>query len=247
MKIINKIKNFIFDAEEEKAERQEKKEYKEIKEEPKEKKQVEIEDDIIDDDFKSIPPKKRFDFDRDFFPETRAKEEPPKEIMYQTPSYRKESKRFKPTPMISPVFGLILVSSDENPKEKKHKEEKELNPFDAVRQKAYGTLTDEIEDTLTRLNKGNFYNPPKHTEKKEEKEIETEVIYKEETIEIKTHVDNEETKEFENTNPEETIKFETIDVEKQFNKEKEDEDDDTKESDLFNLIETMYEGSEDKE
>ncbi|HOZ54038.1 MAG TPA: hypothetical protein PKY25_01745 [Bacilli bacterium] len=243
MKIINKIKNFIFDAEEEKAEKLERKEHKEEKEEPKEKKQVEIIDDIIDDDFKNIPPKKRFDFDRDFFPETRAKEEPPKEIIYQSPSYRKESKRFKPTPMISPVFGLISVSADEKINEKLHKEEKEINPFDAVRQKAYGTLTDEIEDTLTRLNKGNFYKPPQHIKK--EKEEEKEIIYKEETIEIKTHVDDEETKEFDNTDTQEKIKFETIDIEKQFNKDKEEEDDDTKESDLFNLIETMYEGSED--
>lgn len=241
MKIINKIKNFIFDPEEEKLEKIEKREHKEVIEKEQEKKK-ELIDDIIDDndDYKNIPPKKRFDFDRDFFPETRVKEEPSKEILYTAPSYRKDSKKFKPSPMISPVFGLISVASDEEKKEKKIKEEKNINPFDAVRQKAYGTLTDEIEDTLTRLNKGNFYKPPKSSEK--------EVIYKEETIEIKTKVDNEKTKEYENFDEgKEKIKFETIDVEKEFIKDKDDDDEDTKESDLFNLIETMYEGSEDKE
>ena len=60
-----------------------------------------------------------------------------------------EKKIFKPTPIISPVYGILdknyhkedIVSRNEV------KEEKE-NPIDSVRNKAYGTLEDDLENTL---------------------------------------------------------------------------------------------------
>ena len=60
-----------------------------------------------------------------------------------------EKKIFKPTPIISPVYGILdknyhkedIVSRNEV------REEKE-NPIDSVRNKAYGTLEDDLENTL---------------------------------------------------------------------------------------------------
>ena len=61
-----------------------------------------------------------------------------------------EKKIFKPTPIISPVYGILdknyhkedIVSRNEV-----RVEEKE-NPIDSVRNKAYGTLEDDLENTL---------------------------------------------------------------------------------------------------
>lgn len=61
-----------------------------------------------------------------------------------------EKKIFKPTPIISPVYGILdknyhkedIVSRNEV-----RTEEKE-NPIDSVRNKAYGTLEDDLENTL---------------------------------------------------------------------------------------------------
>ncbi len=244
MKIIDKIRNFIFDNDDEEKTKSKnkivKEEKKEIQKEEKSNflqetsKHGHIED-IIDE--QDIPPKKRFDFEKDYFPEKPKKDELSREYL-QTITYRKETKKFKPTPMISPVFGLIGEQKEEAVLNEQ-KEEKKISNFDKVRQKAYGTLTDEIEDTLTRLNKGNFYNPPKREGKKP--------TITDETIEIKTEVDSEETKEYNtNNDTEEKIKFETIDVEKEIKKDTED-DEDTKENDLYSLLETMYKGSDEKE
>ena len=79
-----------------------------------------------------------------------------------------EKKIFKPTPIISPVYGIL----DKN----YHKEDivsrnevktPELNPIDTVRNKAYGTLEDELENTLFGTNSILF--------KKDEKDSKSEV------------------------------------------------------------------------
>lgn len=67
-------------------------------------------------------------------------------------------KKFKPSPVISPVYGLL----DKNPNDKssssnkstslEHTKEMVIN-FDTIRQKAYGSLTDDLESELTSKSK----------------------------------------------------------------------------------------------
>ena len=82
---------------------------------------------------------------------------------------KKPERIFKPSPVISPVYGVL----DKNyTKEEIMERSQEVIPrttspkdmnYDAVRRKAYGTLEDELESTLTELSE------PKHTEKPAEK------------------------------------------------------------------------------
>ena len=72
-----------------------------------------------------------------------------------TPSEPKEEVRvFKPSPVISPVYGVL----DKNYKKEEIIERQQAirhNPeemnYDSVRRKAYGTLEDELENTLSKI------------------------------------------------------------------------------------------------
>ena len=67
--------------------------------------------------------------------------------------HEEEKKIFKPTPIISPVYGILdknyhkedIVSRNEVVTTPKIEEGKTI---DSVRNKAYGTLEDELENTL---------------------------------------------------------------------------------------------------
>ena len=65
-------------------------------------------------------------------------------------------KKFKPTPIISPIYGILDKTYENNNKTTtnkstyhREKEEMELN-FDTIRKKAYGTLADDIEKELSK-------------------------------------------------------------------------------------------------
>ena len=64
---------------------------------------------------------------------------------------KEEKKMFKPTPIISPVYGILDKNYHKedivNRAEVKDTPSKE-NPIDVVRDKAYGSLEDELENTL---------------------------------------------------------------------------------------------------
>lgn len=89
-----------------------------------------------------------------------------------------EKKIFKPTPIISPVYGVLdknyhkedIVSRSE----KLEEEKKEESPIDTIRNKAYGTLEDELENTLFGSNSILF----KKDEEKETqiKEVDSDVL-----------------------------------------------------------------------
>ncbi len=85
-----------------------------------------------------------------------------------------EKKVFKPTPIISPVYGILdknyhkedIVSKTDNKKtNKKNEMSKEEITIDSIRDKAYGTLEDELENTLFGSNSILF---KKEDEKKED-------------------------------------------------------------------------------
>ena len=102
-------------------------------------------------------PKAPIFFDDEYFKEL---EQPKKEVkssyLKEQPKIIKEEKRvFKPTPIISPVYGVLDKNyNKEDIKPKKEKTSYYTNTsitIDEVRKKAYGTLEDELENTLNSL------------------------------------------------------------------------------------------------
>lgn len=85
-----------------------------------------------------------------------------------------DKKIFKPTPIISPVYGVLdknyhkedIVSRNDIIEEKTVQE----SPIDTIRNKAYGTLEDELEDTLFGANSILFKREDEINEEPKEKE-----------------------------------------------------------------------------
>jgi len=81
-------------------------------------------------------------------------------------TFLKEKEKFKPSPVISPVFGVI----EENYKDGDPRVVKEFinDPrpanIDEIRKKAYGTLEDSLEDTLSLDQSVLFYNLEEETD-----------------------------------------------------------------------------------
>lgn len=161
MKLIEKIKNALFEDDEE-----EKKEVKEIKT-PIAKK-IDVEKTTLVEKKEEVFPKREerktpiiFD-DSDFLMD--VKEEPKKEIKrevkkeekvlyggYDNKEYGKTREKFKPSPNISPVYGVLPNSEIKEVKkkdnkltyEKLFKEEKKTLDFDEIREKVYKTSEKE--------------------------------------------------------------------------------------------------------
>lgn len=119
---------------------------------------------------------------------------------------KEEKKIFKPTPIISPVYGVLDknyhkedIKTKNNNANNTYYNSKEVS-IDAIRKKAYGTLEDELEITL--------FGEPEKIEVEEKPETEIDMF--DELLEEKPAEKN------------------TID-----------------DSDLFNLIDSMYEKEDD--
>lgn len=106
------------------------------------------------------------------------KKEEPKIEPYKAAKMIEEKKNFRPSPIISPVYGVLdknykkddITAKKEKVTSRYYKKEENLT-VDDIRKKAYGTLEDELEDTL-------YSSEPFVFEK--EKEVETEIdIFKE--------------------------------------------------------------------
>ena len=231
----------------------------------------EIEPDVTEpkeEVIKSRAERKEIDFDfpefndNDFMqPEPEIKPEPEpivsyareevKSLLYQGSKRNTDTKRFKPTPMISPVYGLL----DEDGSAAQHgssrsSRNKEEVSIDDVRKKAYGSFD---EDKKTDIKLKTIEEAEKDMEK-EEKEIEVK--------EEKPIIVNDEDDDMVLPN----INFKEIDIEAEVKEEskaavdeapeeekaksvpEDDEDDeDTKEQDLFNLIDSMYQKEGEEE
>lgn len=164
---------------------------------------------------------------------------------------KKPERIFKPSPVISPVYGVL----DKNyTKEEIMERSQEVIPrttspkdmnYDAVRRKAYGTLEDELESTLTELSE------PKHTEKPAEKTDNKSIEDLLSEIEGNKNMSIGEIEEKIKDKMEEE-ESEPISLEKVSDTYSEDEGvnedagayDKTLEHDLFNLIDSMYEEKE---
>lgn len=176
----------------------------------------------------------------DLEPKKEVKPATIKPVKKETPVYggnkpleKQEKKQFKPTPIISPVYGVL----DKN----YHKEDIVHKPksvirtndsitVDDIRNKAYGTLEDDLENTLFGKNSILFDDvveeEKQETDMFEELMIEPEVLNEEVTEEVNEEVEVESI--------EDNIVAEAMN-------EEVDNDNKLSDSDLFNLIDTIYE------
>ena len=164
---------------------------------------------------------------------------------------QREKVTFKPTPIISPVYGVL----DKNYHKEDIVDRKETTyesvdglSVDRIRNKAYGTLEDEIEGVMV--------SEPSKKEVTHEDEIDLfdELENSTKTKENKQNSKGKEknVKEIEEATIDLTQELDNLLLSKEkYNKTKGDDDVPTKkeelsESDLFNLIDSMYEeGDED--
>lgn len=193
-----------------------------------------------------------------------VKKEEPKRVLYQGSKRKEETKKFKPSPIISPIYGLLDKDgnhiNEEKPKDKTPNYNDEIT-FDAVRKKAYGTLDEEIENTMKRLSKKTIEEAEKDMEDENKKELSRSQKKSAKVVEEKPSIvsitdddDDDDDMILPNVNFKEIDVDKKIKSSKKVNNKKEvkvsdddDDDDDTKEQDLFNLIDTMYQNKEDED
>lgn len=161
---------------------------------------------------------------------------------------QREKVTFKPTPIISPVYGVL----DKNYHKEDIVDRKETNyesvdglSVDSIRNKAYGTLEDEIEDVM--ISESN----KKVVHVEDEIDLFDELEKKEKEVKS-TKSKEKNVKEIEEATIDLTQELDNLLLSKEkYNKTKGDDNVPTKkeelsESDLFNLIDSMYEeGDED--
>ena len=178
-------------------------------------------------------------------------------VRVEAPTVSDSPKVFKPTPVISPIWGVMNKDYKvEEIEEKEISSERQLNSavttYDTVRRKAYGTLEDELEDTLNSMN-----NKVTTDDIKEEIDnVEKDVDYldqKTSKIEDLINKIEEETKDIDNNlsigELEDRVELENFEDEEPVKEEEVKEDatltDKTLEHDLFNLIDSMYDDKEE--
>lgn len=273
---LNKMKSFLFDEEEDDYKKSSKKVIKPKKEEQEKfSDTVEIEELYFEDEPSLVEQveekvKTRIEknesefkfpeFDDDDFAVVKNKpeilspviKEEPKPILYQGSKRKEETKRFKPSPIISPIYGLLDNEGNTVKKDEKAKDYKVLNDevsLEEVRKKAYGAPKN-LENTITRLSKKTIEEAEKDMEEEEK-------AFKTRTKEV-FELDNDPIVNAKDNDSDDmllpNINFKEIDVDVEKDKkvsskkeiplkkyeEDDEEDDDTKEQDLFNLIDSMY-------
>lgn len=208
--------------------------------------------DLTDDDEKVVKEEKEsmsinlFDYDKPKIKRSVKEEKKQEEIKgraYPTKKDEPRQTKFKPSPVISPVYGIL----DKNYKKEdiivKSEPKKDID-VDVVRKKAFGTLEEDLEKTLNKPVK-KFYDEGKEEKLpkvKEEKSIED--LLEETSFDV-IDVKKEERKKEEKKFNTDTIELEQIDKPKV--KTKEEKEEETLENDLFDLIDSMYDNREDEE
>ena len=170
----------------------------------------------------------------------RSREYEKREIVREEP---KRESTFRPSPVISPVYGIL----DKNYTKEEIIEKKETSKpykgeinYDYVRRKAYGTLEDELEDTLTRVNT-NIVDKVDELEKEIDELPKPSKDIEELLGEIEKNATIGELEEKAKETMLENDEEEEIEEEKMESKVSEN----TLEHDLFNLIDSMYEDKEE--
>lgn len=160
---------------------------------------------------------------------------------YDTKASDYDKRKFTPSPVISPVYGVL----DKNYKKEDivviKQEEKKSIDVEAVRKKAFGALEGDIEKLKPTPMK------ERKEEKKEEKTIDElleETAYDSIPVpDLEKDVDLEDI--YQNEEEEELVTLEDLTQKEKTEKESMEEDD-TLENDLFELIDSMYENKEEE-
>lgn len=245
MGLLDKMKN-LFTEEVEVEVEEPKKQIKETKKEKKEPEeiqkeviQVEIPSPVVTKEEVKEEKKEEYKFpffdDNDFDTiDVRKRREEKKEIkeVYNPP--KEEKKVFKPSPIISPVYGFL----DKNyQKDEIIQKKNDYNPrkatVDEIRDRAYGSLESDIETTLFGENRVLF-------DEKEKKDVLEEDIKTEAKEEYVNNITEEKPRhESSNQNDDLTdlLEAEMAKTEKQEKKKPRKISD----KELFNLIDSMYE------
>lgn len=153
-------------------------------------------------------------------------------------SSEKTTPKFKPTPIISPVYGILDKNyHKEDIVNKNDKEYKAVDGLsvDSIRKKAYGTLEDELENTLFGSNSILFND--KEKDKKNEHDFFDE-------MEEETTPTDDNLRDLENITMDIGKELDTLLNKDKDNKKSLEDNSFDDEDDLFNLIDTMYDGDE---
>lgn len=180
---------------------------------------------------------------------------------------QKEKQLFKPTPIISPVYGVL----DKNYHKEDIVDRKDREPYvsvdglsvDSIRNKAFGTLEDDLEDTIfnTPINEEIYEDFDENEGMDLFDELEAEEDELENTAELVKNVKEQEKniKELEEITMDLTKELDNLLMKKEsFNKTKDElvantnnpskgKTEGLSESDLFNLIDSMYEEGTDED
>ena len=191
---------------------------------------------------------------------------------YDTPKKEDDVKTFKPSPVISPVYGLVEVDKD-LPREnviQANKPQKKKIDIDVARNRAFGTLEDEINHGIVDEITEDASEETEYEEIKPSKTIDDLLMDSiDETITVgdleeatgEISIEDEISLDTEEIDlPQNRVKEQDNDLEKTLNilnqieseldnqkVSKEKLENDTLESDLFSLIDSMYDDREDGE
>ncbi len=157
----------------------------------------------------------------------------------ERPEEPKEVKKFKPSPIISPVYGILdkNYTPDEITTRPKKTTTNSLD-LDTVRNKAFGAKENKINDIFIEETKDNIL------EERLEKSRTIDELLKDssdEIIDIKNDIEEDEIESF---SPIDTLE-KTDEKSNELNEDKNSVNDDTLENDLFDLIDSMYENREE--
>ena len=187
--------------------------------------------DLFDDDF-DVPRRNREDY---IVKDTDYKKEQPRDYSKFLQPKKEEKKIFTPSPVISPVYGVLNQNYTKDDVIVKTDTGVKSPSLDEVRKKAYEKKKDEEN-------------------KKVDEEFEEPLKTLDEIL-INSHTDSEETKLEDDilndydTNVEDEVKDEVKDtsVSTKLDDKIEDNEDDSLEKDLFSLIDSMYENKDEEE
>ena len=246
-------------VEEIKVVRQEERREPEIKEEPKSEPSFNSERDLFrsertfnftqfdDDEEEELPPRRNV-LDRE-------RDRRTNKVETKEPGVVEQPKVFKPSPVISPIYGILDKDYKKEEITTKKVEIKETPlstsaaTYDSVRRKAYGTLEDDLEDTLNKMNKltpddikDEVQKIDNDVNKLEERSNKIEDLISK--IEFSPETNNNNNSNISVGELEDKVKLENFDDTAELSTDK-TMTDSTLEHDLFNLIDSMYDDKED--
>lgn len=173
-------------------------------------------------------------------PRRNVLDETPRMMRSTEPARDETQKAFKPTPVISPIWGVL----DKDYKKEEIKERtisnesfaSSVTDYDNVRKKAYGTLEDELEDTFDKL--------PTEEIKKSKEELDMRTAKIEDLIDKIDEAAGELNKSMSIEEAENNVKLDDFDEDDDKDLTDKTLTDSTLEHDLFNLIDSMYDKEE---